>query len=73
MKAYSVSVKFDMPGAGVITVAAESSEIAQQKIKTQLINYRNVEIVDTVELADVSALMNDIMDLPEPSKSGSVN
>lgn len=69
MKAYSVSVKFDMPGAGVITVAAESKEVAEQKIKTQLVNYRNVEIVDTVELADVSSLMNDIMDLPEVPSS----
>ena len=75
MKAYSISVQFDMPGAGVITVAAETKEQAEQKIKAQLANYRNVVIMDNVELPDVSSLLQNMMEFDDPvdDSSSSIN
>ena len=50
MKAYAVSVRFDMPQAGIVTVPASSKEDAEQQIRDLLVNNRNVEIVETVEV-----------------------
>ena len=59
MKAFSVSVRFDMPQAGTLPVTASSPEEATQKIKVLLSSCRNVEVVEAVEVP-ISTIMGDI-------------
>lgn len=50
MKAFSVSVKFNQPQAGVVAIAAENKEEAAQRMRSLLDQCKDVEIVDVVEV-----------------------
>ena len=50
MKAYSISVKFNQPQAGVVAIAAENKEEAAQKMRSLLDKCVDVEIVEVVEV-----------------------
>lgn len=65
MKAYSVSVKFMTPNAGILTVAADNEDLAKQKVKTLLADHVNVEFTDVVELTTTEPLLQDVhVDIP---------
>ncbi len=59
MKAYSISVRFDLPQGGVINVVADSEAQAKQKANAQLAHCRNPEILDIVELPSVEPFVAD--------------
>lgn len=63
MKAYSISVRFDVPQGGVINVVAENEAQAKQKASSQLAHTRNPEILDVVELPSIEPFVADAMSI----------
>lgn len=50
MKAFSVSVRVDVPQAGTIAISGENKEEAIQKVKVLMQNHRNIEVLEAVEI-----------------------
>jgi len=73
LKAYNVTVRFDDPMGGVVTVAASSPEEAKKKLLAMFQNHRNVEITDVYDLDDAPVIREAMEKQQSPTAVEPVN
>ena len=69
MKAFSVNIRFDLPQAGAIPIAAEDKDDAIKRANDLFRNCRNVEVLEAIEVP-LSALVEnmDVRELVEDAE-----